>query len=129
MMSAEPAFRLLLIRVFVSDWERALRFYEETIGIPVASRAPEFHWAELDTGAAHVALERVLPDGEHEDLVGRFVGVSLAVADIHATYDRLVAKGVRFLHPPETMPWGGVLAHFEDPDGNVLTLVGMPGAA
>ena len=33
----ESAFRLLLIRVFVTDWERALRFYEETIGIPVVS--------------------------------------------------------------------------------------------
>jgi hypothetical protein len=32
------------------------------------------------------------------------------------------------LAPPEVMPWGGVLAHLRDPDGNVLTLVGRPRA-
>lgn len=38
----------------------------------------------------------------------------------------LLARGVEFLAPPQRMPWGGVLAHFRDPDGNVLTLVGAP---
>jgi predicted enzyme related to lactoylglutathione lyase len=28
-----------------------------------------------------------------------------------------------FLAPPERMPWGGVRAHFRDPDGNVVTLM------
>jgi predicted enzyme related to lactoylglutathione lyase len=35
-----------------------------------------------------------------------------------------VAKGVHFTAPPEKQEWGGTLAHFEDPAGNVLTLVG-----
>ncbi|MGH7288269.1 MAG: VOC family protein [Myxococcota bacterium] len=55
--------------------------------------------------------------------LGRFLGVSLAVADIQATYEQLFARGVDFLAPPEG---GGVLAHFRDPDGNVLSLVGPP---
>ena len=38
----------------------------------------------------------------------------------------LLARGVEFLAPPQRMPWGGVLANFRDPDGNVLTLVGAP---
>ena len=33
-------------------------------------------------------------------------------------------KGVGFVGPPEAQPRGGVLAHFRDPDGNVLTLPG-----
>jgi predicted enzyme related to lactoylglutathione lyase len=75
---------------------------------------------------AQLAIERLAPEsGDNANaLVGRFLGVSLAVADIQATYEQLFARGVDFLAPPEPMPWGGVLAHFRDPDGNVLSLVG-----
>jgi predicted enzyme related to lactoylglutathione lyase len=59
-------------------------------------------------------------------LLGRFPGVSLAVADIDATYRALRSRGVEFLEPPAVMPWGGVLAHLRDPDGNVVTLVRTP---
>jgi len=124
---SDPAYRLLLIRVFVTDWERALHFYGDTLGIPIASRSDALHWAELDTGAAHLAIEQLAPDDpEHSSLVGRFLGVSLAVADIYATCARLVERGVDFLEPPTRMPWGGVLAHLRDPEGNVLTLVEAP---
>jgi catechol 2,3-dioxygenase-like lactoylglutathione lyase family enzyme len=125
-------FQLVVVRVFVRDWPGAIRFYTETLGIPLASRSDELGWAQLDTGAAQLALERFRPaeEGEAADsdagLVGRFLGVSLAVADIDATYRRLRSRGVEFLEPPAVMPWGGVLAHLRDPDGNVVTLVGTP---
>lgn len=127
--------KLLLVRVFVTDWPRAVRFYTETLGLPLAFADEELGWAQLATGDASLALERFVPEpapregAERDleaDLVGRFVGVSLAVADVYRTYDELVAKGVEFVEPPEVMPWGGVLANFRDPDGNVLTLVGPP---
>ena len=118
-------FELSSIRVFVTDWERALAFYSETLGMPVSFAGAERGWAELDTGAAHLALERTDPhDAEATELIGRFVGVSLKVDDVQAAYDELTARGVDFVEPPETQPWGGVLAHFRDPDGNVLTLLG-----
>ena len=118
-------YKLYAVRVFVRDWERALAFYSETLGMPVAFAGPGMGWAELDTGGARLALERVDPeDDEASSLVGRFVAVSLQVDDIHATYDALVTRGVEFLGPPEKQPWGGVLAHLRDPDGNVLTLLG-----
>ena len=86
---------------------------------------PEMGWAELDTGEAHLALERADPnDDESFGLVGRFVSVSLRVDDMESTFETLVSRGVEFLAPPKRQPWGGVLAHFRDPDGNVLTLLG-----
>jgi predicted enzyme related to lactoylglutathione lyase len=117
--------RLSIVRVFVRDWPRALRFYNETLGIPLTLRNDELGWAQLATGQAQLALERLDP-GHDEGLTGRFLAVSLAVADVDATYETLFARGVDFLAPPEQMAWGGVLAHFRDPDGNVLTLVGPP---
>lgn len=118
-------YKLYAIRIFVSDWERALAFYSETLGMPVAFAGPEMGWAELDTGEAHLALERADPNhAESMARVGRFVGVSLQVADLQATYETLQSRGVDFLAPPEAQPWGGTLAHFRDLDGNVLTLLG-----
>ena len=121
--------KLIVLRVFVRDWPRALRFYTETVGLPLAFSSEEMGWAQLDTGTCQLALERARDESEEEmggPLVGRFVGASLAVDDVQATYEALRARGVEFVAPPERMPWGGVLAHFRDPDGNVLTLVGTP---
>jgi catechol 2,3-dioxygenase-like lactoylglutathione lyase family enzyme len=121
------AYALSVVRIFVTDWERAIRFYTETLGMPATSRSDEFGWAELGSGEAKLALERSDPtDPEARELVGRFLGVSLRVSDIWTTHKVLAARGVEFVAPPEKQPWGGVLAHLRDPDGNVLTLLGSP---
>jgi lactoylglutathione lyase len=119
---------LIVVRVFVRDWEAGVRFYSETLGIPLAWKDESFGWAQLATGNAQLAIERFRDEDAGEldtdaALVGRFLGVSLAVPDAYAAYDELRAKGVEFVEPPEETPWGGVLAHLRDPEGNVLTLV------
>lgn len=124
---------LILIRIFVRDLSRAIEFYTQAVGLEVCTQVDELGWAELDTGACKLALERVAPEApgeKHSDsLTGRFVGASLAVPDVYASYDELIRRKVEFLSPPERMPWGGVLAHFRDLDGNILTLVGPSPAA
>ena len=50
------------------------------------------------------------------------MGVSLEVEDLHGVYEALSAKGVEFNGEPEVAAGGGLVAHFEDLDGNVLTL-------
>jgi predicted enzyme related to lactoylglutathione lyase len=118
-------YKLLVVRVYVADWERALEFYSSTLGMPVVFAGAGIGWAELDTGEAHLALEHIDPgDPEAAGLLGRFVSVSLRVENIQETYETLSARGVKFLAPPERQPWGGVLAHLCDPEGNVLTLLG-----
>jgi lactoylglutathione lyase len=118
-------YKLFAVRVFVTDWERAIRFYAETLEMPIAYRSDEMGWAQMAPGEGQLALERVDPtDQEGRALVGRFVGVSLRVPDIFATCKTLAARGVDFVAPPEKQAWGGVLAHFRDPDGNILTLLG-----
>ena len=120
-------YKLFAVRVFVTDWDRAIQFYTETLGIPATFRSDETGWAQLATGEGQLALERAAPDdSEAQELVGRFVGVSLQVPDIEATHKTLVERGVEFLAPPEKQAWGGVLAHFRDPDRNVITLLGSP---
>ena len=122
-------YKLFAVRVFVTDWKRAIRFYSETLGMTIAYQSDELGWAQMAPGEGQLALERVDPsDEEGRALVGRFVGVSLQVPDIFATYKVLVERGVEFVGPPEKQSWGGVLAHLRDPDRNILTLLGTSGS-
>ncbi|WP_309646656.1 VOC family protein [Phenylobacterium sp.] len=107
------------VRVWVDDMDVARGFYGGTLSL--ASTWDFGDAVGYDLGPTLI-VER--DDGSHEDgLKGRFVGLSLSVEDIEATYADLIAKGVEFLGPPEKMPWGGTLAHFKDPAGNILTLI------
>jgi catechol 2,3-dioxygenase-like lactoylglutathione lyase family enzyme len=118
-------YKLSVVRIFVTDWDRALNFYTETLEMALSFRDDAIGWAQLAAGGADLALERVdTADPEAAALIGRFVGVSLQVPDVLAAYELLLAKSVDFVGPPERQPWGGTLAHLRDPDGNVITLLG-----
>ena len=121
------SFKLYAVRVFALDWEAVTAFYRETIELPEKFSDRDMGWAEFDLGGPSLAIERTSPaDAESEDLKGRFLGISLTVDDMDEVYERLVDRGVKFLGPPARQPWGGILAHFEDPEGNVVTLLGSP---
>jgi len=118
--------KLRIVRIGVRDFEAALQFYREQVGLETTQVSHELGWAQLDTGEANLALEHWPEGSDDEGLVGRFVGVSLEVDDVEATWRGMKERGVEFVGDPTRMPWGGVLAHFRDPDGNVLTLLGAP---
>jgi predicted enzyme related to lactoylglutathione lyase len=114
--------RLYGLRIWTTDMEAAKRFYGETLGLKLV-------WdmegaAAFEVGGPAFIVEWEDRSGEEESLAGRFVGCSLSVDDIEAAYRDLTAKGAAFPVPPEKQPWGGTLAHFKDPCGNVLTLLG-----
>jgi lactoylglutathione lyase len=111
------------VRLFVSDLERAIDFYGNTLGLQLAGR-DESMYAIFQLPNVTLLVERVEPGGaEFKELVGRFAGVSFSTGNIRAAYDRLSEVGVHFEGPPEKQFWGGTLAHFHDPDNNILTLV------
>ena len=116
--------KLFAARIFTCQWEEALAFYRDKVGLEVAFENAQFGWAQLDVGGAFIGLERCdQNDRESRSLVGRFTGISLEADDIHETYRTLSDRGVIFTSPPEVQEWGGTLAHFSDPDGNVITLL------
>lgn len=115
-------------RVFTFAFARAYAFYTDTLALTPLAKGDGF--AMFDTGACKLILETADPDDpEGQALVGRFAGLSFTVPDVAACHRTLSAKGVAFDGPPEPQPWGGILAHFKDPDGNVLTLVQYPSVA
>jgi uncharacterized glyoxalase superfamily protein PhnB len=77
-------------------------------------------------GQTGVLLARA--DGDHQANIGgqQFagrVGLFLRVDDFKASYQRMVAAGVRFVSPPRDEPYGK-LAVFLDLEGNRWDLLG-----
>jgi predicted enzyme related to lactoylglutathione lyase len=112
--------RVSTIRVFVTQLDRAVRFYAEVLGLKSEFRLEEY--AQFDAGNVKIGVELV-PPHEAAGHAGQFMGVSFETPDIHSACDALRSRGATITSPPEKMYWGGYLAHFTDPDGNTLSLV------
>ncbi len=115
-------YQLYAVRIFVNDWYNAITFYRDILDMTVFMIDDRNGWAQFEVGNAYLGIERANEDSQ--DLVGRFVGLSLAVEDIHESYEKLTEAGIEFTGPPEKQSWGGYLAHFKDTEGNILTLLG-----
>ena len=114
------------VNFFVSDFERSLGFFRDQLGLKIVTNDEEFGYASFDVGTASLAFARVNVD-EQPELLGRHTGIGLMAEDIHLAYEEMSAAGVSFEMKPEQQPWGGILALFKDPDGNVFYLDQIPG--
>ncbi len=112
-------------RVFVRDVAQARRFYAEALGLAPHAQDLARGWCVFNAGNCELVVEAVPDDAPADDqtLVGRFTGLSFRVPDIHVAHQDLKARGVVFTAPPQRQFWGGTLAAFRDPDGNVFQLV------
>src|SRR5581483_6754998 len=110
------------VTIYVSDMERAVRFYAETLGLRVAHRGgPGF--TAIDAGRGlEIGLHATHPGGPRPGQVGGTqLGFNVA-RPIEEVVDELRRRGVAVDGP---RPGGGpiMLAFFADPDGNPLHLV------
>jgi len=113
------------VRIFTADIDTARVFYSEKLGLPLLHSDDET--AIFDTGQAKLIVEAADPSTvEEAELIGRFTGFSFTVDSVAEWFSGLRANGVTFDGLPEAQEWGGALAFFYDPDGNVLTLVEYP---
>jgi len=115
--------RIWYVNVFVSDLGRAIEFYGSTLGLVLRHEDREHGYASFVAGPVGLGLAEVRSDSpEAPGLVGRHTGVGLGVADLAKAYEDLRRRGVRFTMPPQKQPWGGFMAMFADPDGNLFYL-------
>src|SRR5829696_9079628 len=118
-----------LTRVFVNNQPAALDFYTEKLGLEKIQDelyGEGTRWITVSPTGSRImiALEKAERDYE-KGMVGRSEGAPVLVLstdDIHATYERLRERGVRFLEEPVRYPWGGTGARFLDQDGNLIFL-------
>ena len=124
-MSLEPLRNLTDIGLFVSDLERAIAFYGETMGFALKRRDVGF--AEFHTNGVGLALWEVSDVTQALELaetprqgLSVMVAVRVETADaVDALHDELAAKGVTIVQAPTTHAWNARTTYFSDPDGNL----------
>jgi catechol 2,3-dioxygenase-like lactoylglutathione lyase family enzyme len=107
----------------VSDQDRALEFYTNSLGFRVLTDQPfddHQRWIELALPGNGGSVVLFTPD-EHRDRIGTFQHVAFYTDDVRASYEELRRRGVEFVQEPQTADWG-TAAIFKDPDGNVFVL-------
>lgn len=102
---------------FVADMNRAVKFYRDTIGLPLKFESPG--WSEFVTADTTFALH---PASE-KNPAGK-VELGFHVADLQKFYDEMRAKGVKFSMAPTKQDFGGTLAKFEDSEGAGVSVGG-----
>jgi catechol 2,3-dioxygenase-like lactoylglutathione lyase family enzyme len=110
------------IHVSVTDVERSIAFYRDTLGIPFLFRVPEQPMAFFDCGGVRLYLGRPESPEFRSNPVLYF-----SVEDVHVAHRELAARGVSFRDEPHLVArlegselW---MAFFDDPDGNHLAVM------
>ena len=107
------------VSVPVTDLQRSKRFYGEMLGLPLVSG--DDAWPEYQLGE-NVSLYLLDPTNIGQEFTRPHSSpIALRVADVEAARTELEAKGLVFAG--DTFDSGVChMAHFSDPDGNVLML-------
>jgi lactoylglutathione lyase len=128
-MADMPEISELRLVVTAPDYEQALRFYRDVLGLPerAAYSSPGGRVTILDAGRATLELA----DPSHAEYVdnvevGRRVAghirVAFQVSDAASATGRLAAAGAEIVAEPTPTPWHSLNSRLEGPAGLQLTL-------
>jgi lactoylglutathione lyase len=126
----ESSVKELRVALTTDDYERALRFYRDVLGLPVvSSREREGgSGAILDAGRATLELLSPKQAEQIDEVEVGEAGVSgplriaLEVADSVELAATLAAAGAEQLGPPVVTPWSDRNVRLRTPEGLQLTL-------
>jgi catechol 2,3-dioxygenase-like lactoylglutathione lyase family enzyme len=129
-----PRVRQLRLVVEASDFDAAVSFYRDSLGLPVEldmeGEGGE-HVMILDAGRATLELSNPAQVAMIDDVeVGRRVAPPMRVAfevdDAESATQTLVEAGAELIAPPTRTPWDSLNARLEGPAGLQLTLFEEP---
>lgn len=125
----ESPVRELRLAVTVENYEEALAFYRDVLGLPAVRTwdEPSGSGAILDAGRAtlellSVAQAELVDRVEVGERVAGSVRLALEVADSVETAGALVAAGAETIGEPVVTPWSHRNVRVRAPDGMQLTL-------
>ena len=109
--------RVGAVILLVSDMENSIRFYKETLNLPLKSQSED--WTEFFSNgtvlALHPAKKKNTPKTGSNTLIG------FMVDDLGATAKYLNEKNVKFFKEPKDEPFGKH-AIIQDPDGHLISI-------
>src|SRR5439155_7811202 len=108
----------MITMVMVSDMDRSVRFYRDTVGLKLRFQSPD--WTEFDIDSSTLALHSggvPAPPPDKERYAGR-ASIGFNVENVDKVFEELKSKGVRVVMPPTQRPGEGIrIAVMLDPDG------------
>lgn len=119
--SAAPQLRVSMIAVGVKDPARSVKFYTETLGLPLAGKPGEVTFVKA--GDVTIVLNLPLGRAAGDAIVGA-IEIIFPVESVTASHRDLAARGCTFVAEPHEVTTGLWAATFTDPDGHRLTLLG-----
>jgi predicted enzyme related to lactoylglutathione lyase len=100
---------------FVADMDRAVKFYQEVLGLTLKFESPG--WSEFSTGSTTLALH----PASSANPAGK-VEIGFNVPNLQKFFEEMNAKQVKFPMPPKKQDFGGMLAQFEDSEGGHVSV-------
>ena len=105
--------------IHADDCERAKAFYEKTFGWTFEPWGPPHFWRiHTSPGAIHGALQERRTPVSGKGMIG--YECSIAVEDVRASVEAIRANGGTLTMEPFEIEGVGMLAMFEDTEGNVV---------
>ncbi len=112
----------------VADLATAMEWWHGLLGAQVIERIDGYVLLAIGDGHLHLAEVGPAPPDRDVELVPPLgsettasAEVVISVANCHDVVRALQVRGVEFLGPPATPPWGGeVRAFARDPDGHLV---------
>ena len=95
-------------------------FYREQLGMGVYSRHEGWVSFRFEDMRFNIGVHHLI---EHAPKDPYRTMINFGTNNIVELFDRLVHWGVVVIRPPEKEHWGGWVATFQDPDGNVVQLL------
>lgn len=112
---------LFAVCLLVNDFDKSLEFYRDLLGLEVNSENEGFADFKLN-GTSLAIFEKKsaisMLSAEHMGNAGGAV-YGFQVDDVQKSYEELIKKGLVFIEPVKTTPWGQVVTYFNDPDENI----------
>jgi catechol 2,3-dioxygenase-like lactoylglutathione lyase family enzyme len=119
-------YRLELVIIPVTDVDRAVAFYGDTLGWSIDFNqvvSPELRFVQVTPPGSACSIAfgvGLLPS----EATTPYPGLQLVTADADAAHDDLVSRGVE-VGPVQQLAWGRFVG-FDDPDGNHWAVQELP---
>lgn len=109
--------RVGAVILLVSDMKNSIRFYKETLNLPLKSQSED--WTEFFSNGTVLALHPAKK--RNTSKTGSNTLIGFMVDDLDATAKYLNEKNVKFFKEPKDEPFGKH-AIIQDPDGHLISI-------